>query len=181
MNQYCNYLNFPYIDVDLTVYKKNKRNHVRGPKDILGEELNSVLHKLNIDIQWVEVFYLGDDADHTIHCDGHELDNKAKLNYIVGGKDSVMTWYKPVSEDKIEKRTSWANTIYLGINTEDVIATYSTGMKEGFYLVNVGEFHNVWNKNEDRYCLSACLIDSRTSYRLNFNELQQRLKGYINE
>ena len=26
MNQYCNYLNFPYIDVDLTVYKKNKRN-----------------------------------------------------------------------------------------------------------------------------------------------------------
>jgi hypothetical protein len=124
---------------------------------------------------------LGDDADHTIHCDGHELDNKAKLNYIVGGKDSVMTWYKPVSEDKIEKRTSWANTIYLGINTEDVIATYSIGMKEGFYLVNVGEFHNVWNKNEDRYCLSACLIDSRTSYRLNFNELQQRLKGYINE
>ena len=181
MNQYCNYLNFPYIDVDLTVYKKNKRNHVRGPKDILGEELNSVLHKLNIDIQWVEVFYLGDDADHTIHCDGHELDNKAKLNYIVGGKDSVMTWYKPVSEDKIEKRTSWANTIYLGINTEDVIATYSTGMKEGFYLVNVGEFHNVWNKNEARYCLSACLIDSRTSHRLNFNELQQRLKDYIDE
>jgi hypothetical protein len=53
MNTYCNYLNFPYIDVDLTVYKKNKRNHVRGPKDILGAELNSVLHKLNIDIQWV--------------------------------------------------------------------------------------------------------------------------------
>jgi hypothetical protein len=92
-----------------------------------------------------------------------------------------MTWYKPVSEDKIEKRTSLANTIYLGINTEDVIETYSTIMKEGFYLVNVGQFHNVWNKNEDRYCLSACLIDSRTSYRLNFNELQQRLKGYINE
>jgi hypothetical protein len=86
-----------------------------------------------------------------------------------------------VSEDKIQKRTSLANTIYLGINTEDVIATYSTGMKNGFYLVNVGQFHNVWNKNEDRYCLSACLIDSRTSYRLNFNELQQRLKGYINE
>jgi hypothetical protein len=181
MNQYCNYLNFPHIDVDLSIYKKNKRNHVRGPKDILGVELNDTLHKLNIGIQWVEVFYLGDDADHTIHCDGHELDNKAKLNYVVGGKNSIMTWYKPVSEDKIEKRTSLANTIYLGINTEDVIETYSTIMKEGFYLVNVGQFHNVWNKNNDRYCLSACLIDSRTSYRLNFNELQKRLKGYINE
>ena len=181
MNPYCNYLNFPHIDVDLSIYKKNKRNQIRVVKDIMGVELNDILQKFNIGIQWVEVFYLGDDADHTIHCDGHELDNKAKLNYIVGGKDSVMTWYKPVSEDKIEKRTSWANTIYLGINTEDVIATYSTGMKEGFYLVNVGEFHNVWNKNEDRYCLSACLIDSRTSHRLNFNELQQRLKDYIDE
>jgi hypothetical protein len=181
MNPYCNYLNFPHIDVDLSIYKKNKRNQIRVVKDIMGVELNDILQKFNIGIQWVEVFYLGDDADHSIHCDGHELDNKAKLNYIVGGKDSVMTWYKPTSEDKIEKRTSPANTIYLGINTEDVIATYSTGMKEGFYLVNVGEFHNVWNKNEDRYCLSACLIDSRTSYRLNFNELQQRLKGYINE
>ena len=181
MNPYCNYLNFPHIDVDLSIYKKNKRNQIRVVKDIMGVELNDILQKFNIGIQWVEVFYLGDNADHSIHCDGHELDNKAKLNYIVGGKDSVMTWYKPISEDKIEKRTSPANTIYLGINTEDVIATYSTGMKEGFYLVNVGEFHNVWNKNEDRYCLSACLIDSRTSYRLNFNELQQRLKGYINE
>jgi hypothetical protein len=181
MNPYCNYLNFPHIDVDLSFYKKNKRNHVRGPKDIMGEELNNILHKLNINIQWVEVFYLGSDSDHTIHCDGHELDNKAKLNYIVGGKDSIMTWYNPVSEDKIKKRTSWANTIYLGVNTEDVVVTYNTEMKKGFYLVNVGEFHNVWNKNEDRYCLSACLIDSRTSHRLNFNELQQRLKGYINE
>ena len=171
MNPYCNYLNFPHIDVDLSIYKKNKRNQIRVVKDIMVVELNDILQKFNIGIQWVEVFYLGDDADHSIHCDGHELDNKAKLNYIVGGKDSVMTWYKPTSEYKI----------YLGINTEDVIATYSTGMKEGFYLVNVGEFHNVWNKNEDRYCLSACLIDSRTSYRLNFNELQQRLKGYINE
>tara|TARA_R110000868_G_scaffold2429_1_gene17981 strand:- start:539 stop:1084 length:546 start_codon:yes stop_codon:yes gene_type:complete len=181
MNSYCNYLNFPHIDIDLSIYKKNKRNQIRVIKDIMGVELNDILHKLNIDIQWVEVFYLGFDSDHTIHCDGHELDNKAKLNYIVGGKDSVMTWYKPVSEDKIEKRTSPANTIYLSINKEDVIATYNTEMKKGFYLVNVGEFHNVWNKNEDRYCLSACLIDSRTSYRLNFNELQQRLKDYINE
>ena len=181
MNPYCNYLNFPHINIDLSTYKKNKRNQIRVSKDIMGIELNDILYKLNIGIQWVEVFYLGPDADHSIHCDGHELDNKSKLNYIIGGEDSVMSWYKPINENKITKRTSPANTIYLGINIEDVVETYNTTMEEGFYLVNVGEFHNVWNKNEDRYCLSACLIDSRTSYRLNFNELQQRLKGYINE
>ena len=181
MNQYCNYLNFPHINMDLSVYKKNKRNQIRVSRDIMGVELNDILDKLNIGIQWIEVFYLGDNANHSIHCDGHELDNKAKLNYIIGGKDSIMSWYKPISEDKITKRTSSANTIYLGINTEDVIETYNTPMKEGFYLVNVGEFHNVWNKYEDRYCLSACLVDTEKNYRLNFNELQQRLKDYINE
>jgi hypothetical protein len=186
MNPYCSYLNFPLIKRDLSEYKVDKkdrtgnyRNHTRGPQNIMGDEINILLSKVGLSIRWVEVFYLGPNADHTIHCDGHELDNKAKLNYIIGGKNSIMTWYKPVSEDKIEKKTSWANTIYLGIKTEDVIATYSTAMKEGFYLVNVGDFHNVWNKYEDRYCLSACLVDTKKDYRLNYNELQNRLKDYI--
>jgi len=186
MNPYCSYLNFPLIDVDLSSYKTDRkdinglnRNHVRGPGDIMGQEISDILSRVGIEIRWVEIFYLGAGADHTIHCDGHELDNKAKLNYIVGGKGSLMKWYKPVSQDKIKKRTSWANTIYLGIEPTDVTETYSTPMEQGFYIVNVGEFHNVWNNDEDRYCLSACLIDSKTDYRLSYNELQQRLKDYI--
>lgn len=181
MNKYCSKLNFPVkLNLDLTEYKVGQRNHVRGPQDILGLDLERILNAVGIKIDWVEIFYLGNSADHTIHCDGHELDDKAKLNYIVGGKNSMMTWYNPVSQDKIEKRTSRANTIYLGINTEDVVPTYSTHM-EGFYLVNVGEFHNVWNKHEDRYCLSTCLVDYTTGVRLTYPQIYQRLKEYIND
>ena len=181
MNQYCNKLNFPInVTTDLTVYKTECRNHIRVSKDIMGDKLNEILLSVGVKLFWVEAFYLGKNSDHTIHCDGHELDNKAKLNYIVGGKNSVMTWYEPIDNNKIEKRLSKANTIYLGINTNDVVETFSKHM-EGFYLVNVGKFHNVWNKEDDRYCLSACLIDSVTGYRLSFTELQNRLNEYINE
>lgn len=186
MNPYCSYLSFPPVEVDLSAYKTDKkdinglnRNHARGPSDIMGNQTGNILSKVGIEIRWVEVFYLGPGADHTIHCDGRELDNKAKLNYIIGGKDSLMKWYHPASQDKIKIRTSWANTVYLGLETDDVIETYSTTMQEGFYIVNVGEFHNVWNSDEDRYCLSACLVDSKNNYRLNYKELQQRLKDYI--
>jgi hypothetical protein len=181
MNNYCTKLKFPNLNVDLTSYRKEHRNHIRAPKDIMGSELDDILLSVGIKLFWVEAFYLGKNADHTIHCDGHELDDKAKLNYVVGGKDSLMTWYTDVESDKIEKRTSWANTIYLGINTEEITPSFSTTMEEGFYIVHVGKFHNVWNKDEERYCLSACLIDSITNHRLTYTELQIRLKDYIDD
>jgi hypothetical protein len=180
MNPYCSHLNLPVnLNVDLLSYKKDTRNHVsRVPIDSMGAELSEILSKLNIEIQWVEIFYLGKDRDHSIHCDGHELDDKAKLNYVVGGQGSKMSWYEHKSEDKIEKRISPANTVYLGISTEDVIEVYSEEM-QGLYLTQVGQFHNVWNKDDDRYCLSAYLADTKTKKRLHFKQLQILLKDYI--
>ena len=181
MNNYCNKLKFPHLNIDLTSYKKENRNQIRVPKDILGTDIENILASVGMKIEWAEVFFLGKDADHTIHCDGHELDDKAKLNYVVGGKDSLMTWYTGVEQSKIEKRTSPANTLYLGLNTEEITPSFSRTMEEGFYLVHVGTFHNVWNKDEDRYCLSAALMDSKTNQRLTFPQLQKRLRDYIND
>lgn len=182
MNKYCSKLNFPVkITADLSEYKVGQRNQVRVFKDVMGADLNNLLLNCNVEIEWVEVFYLGAGADHTIHCDGHELNEKSKINYIIGGKNSVMSWYTPINETKIKKEISKANTLYLGLNIEDSCEVYHTTMDEGFYLVNVGQFHNVWNKEEDRYCFSICLMDKNKRYRISFSELQNRLRDYINE
>ena len=147
----------------------------------MGEEVDKILAAVGLRMHWVEVFYLAAGSDHTIHCDGHELDNKAKINYVIGGKGSMMSWYDPIDKNKIQKKLSKADTIYLGINKEDTIEVYSTEMEEGFYIINAGKFHNVWNKDEGRYCLSGCLVDIVTGYRPLFNELQVLLKDYIND
>ena len=181
MNNYCNKLSLPNLNIDLTSYKKEHRNQIRVPKEILGADIETILHNVGVKVEWAEVFFLGNGADHTIHCDGHELDDKAKLNYVVGGKDSLMTWYDGVEPSKVEKRTSPANTLYLGLNTDQITPSFSRTMEEGFYLVHVGMFHNVWNKDEDRYCLSAALMDLKTNQRLTFSQLQKRLREYIND
>jgi hypothetical protein len=182
MPQYFNQLNFPVkITKDLSEYKSEKRTHVRAPKNIMGEEIDKILAGVGLKIHWVEIFYLNKGADHTIHCDGHELDNKAKFNYVIGGKDSIMTWYEPIDKDKIQKKTSNANTIYLSIDSKDAKEVYSTTMIEGFYIINVGQFHNVYNKDEGRYCLSGAVVDVNTGYRPLFYELQAILKDYIND
>lgn len=182
MPRYFNKLNFPVkITRDLSEYKSERRTHVRGPRDIMGEEVDKILASVGLRMQWVDVFYLAAGADHSIHCDGHELDDKAKINYVIGGKDSIMTWYDPIDENKIQKKLSKADTIYLGINKEDTIEVYSTEMDEGFYIINAGKFHNVWNKDEGRYCLSGSLVDINTGYRPLFKELQIILKDYIND
>jgi thioredoxin reductase len=147
---------------------------------MLGAEVDKLLATVGLEIQWLEVFYLGKNSDHSIHCDGHELDDKAKINYVIGGTNSAMTWYEPVDEIKIQKKISPANTVYLSIDPKDVLEVDSTEIK-GLYLVNVGRFHNVWNKNEDRYCLSASVVDIETGHRPLFKELQARLKDYIND
>lgn len=178
MNQYIEKLNFPVPDVNLVVYKSDHRSHTRAPRDILGAEIDRLLAAVNVRIRWVEAFYLGPGADHSIHCDGHEFDTKAKLNYVVGGKGSVMVWYDCIDKSRIEKRTSRANTIYLATSSDNVVETHSAFM-DGFYLVNVGMFHNVWNKDDGRYCLSTCLEDMVTHRRLDYHELQNRLKEYF--
>lgn len=178
MNPYLEKLKFPDPpEIDLTPYRTGQRSHTRAPKGILGEDLDKILANVGVRIRWVEVFYLNHYADHSIHCDGHELDVKAKLNYVVGGKNSVMTWYECIDDTKIEKRLSKANTIFLGTSNDNVVEVYSTPM-QGFYLVNAGMFHNVWNKDDDRFCFSTCIEDVRTGRRLDYPELQSRLKEY---
>lgn len=180
MNNYVERLNFPVPNgLDLSVFKKGNRSHIRTSPDIFGSEVEKLLNRVGVKVRWVEAFYLGENMDHTIHCDGHELDTKAKLNLIFGGEDSEMVWYDCIDNSKIEKRTSNANTIYLGTDIDNVVEVHKTVSMNGFYLVNIGMFHNVWNKEHDRYCLSSCLEDMRTGHRLDYTELQKRMKEYI--
>lgn len=180
MNSYLEKLNFSIPDnLDLSSFRIGNRAHTRTTPDSFGFDVEQSLKEVGIKVRWIEAFYLAPGTDHTVHCDGHELDTKAKLNLVVGGENSEMVWYNCIDNSKIKKRTSNANTIYLGTDVDNVVETHRSTSMNGFYLVNIGMFHNVWNKEHDRYCLSSCLEDINTGSRLNYPELQKRLKEYI--
>jgi hypothetical protein len=177
MNNYCRKLNLPFELplIDFSAYKKFPRNQIRCSNDLIGSKFSQWLaESANAQLYWSEIFYLAPNADHSIHCDGNELDNKVKINLIVGGRDSKMIWYEPNSEDKVIKKVSPANTLYLTINLSDTVNVYEELMT-GLYIVNVGMFHNVYNKNEDRYCISMAIADLDSDKRLTYHELVKRI------
>jgi hypothetical protein len=177
MNTYCRKLILPFElpAINFSNFKKFPRNQVACSIDLIGKDFPSWLSSsAGARLQWAEIFYLAPGQDHSIHCDGNELDNKVKINFISGGKNSKMIWYTANSAEKIIKRISPANTHFLSIHPKDTVVVHKENLV-GLYIVNVGMFHNVYNNQEDRYCLSMAISDIATNRRLTYYELIQRL------
>jgi hypothetical protein len=181
MNEFTTQLNFPVIidEVDFTLYLSQNKKQIRCTSSILKQDTHDWFkNHLSIEIQWLEVFCLTPYNKHIIHCDGHEIDTKAKINYIVGGEGSSMIWYEAADENKIVKGISKANTRYLTIAEKDAVEVYSKQL-QGFNIVNVGALHTVKNKANHRYCISMAIADAVTKNRLDYSELVDRCREYI--
>lgn len=181
MNEFTVQLNLPIVidEVDFNVYQTLNKKQIRCNNNILKQETHDWLKsQLSLEIQWLEIFCLTPYSKHIIHCDGHEIDTKAKINYIVGGEDSSMIWYNAADENKIVKGISKANTRYLTIAEKDAVEIYSKHL-QGFNIVNVGALHTVKNKRSDRYCISMAIADSESKQRLDYSDLVERCRAYI--
>jgi len=160
------------IDID---FKKFISQQTRCGTDLLEEKVHSWIdHKINATVLWTEVFYLSPYQSYDIHCDGHEIDNKCKLNYIINGSGSTMIWYEAVDENKIISAYSKSNTRYLKLDKSNSREINRAELTE-FNLVNVGNFHTVVNSKNDRWCVSIVVGDKNSKERLNYNEIKLRL------
>lgn len=180
--QYCVKLNLPVkVDTNFEVYKINNKFHEVVPNEVFGTEFISFLSNMNLEIDWLEIFYLSQNTKHQVHCDSAFLNKDfGKINYVIGGKNSEMIWYDTFNENTGEIKKTKANTTYRLIEFENVKQVFSKNIS-GFYLVNVGVFHTVKNESEDRYCLSAYIKDKRTNTRLTFTKLKQIFKEFTDE
>tara|TARA_R110000868_G_scaffold301637_1_gene562044 strand:+ start:4432 stop:5013 length:582 start_codon:yes stop_codon:yes gene_type:complete len=192
MNKYCNQLNVNFkIEADLTLYKNELgRNHKMLPNEILGKEMNDWLFELGLKVELVEYFYLRN-KQHKPHCDSVVYDSGfGKINYITGGKDSFMVWYEPIGQDtgkKMQNKLGYRGLqgidelpgSYRGIDNVNQLREVFSKHLQGFYLVNVGVFHDVIAGDDDRYCLSVFTKDLKSDVRLGITQLQERMKKYI--
>jgi hypothetical protein len=178
MNSYVTHIEVPYpLTFNTGKYKNQKQT------TCIDLELDKKFHdwlkkEFNLVVQWSEVFYLKPYDTHGIHCDGEEIDNKSKLNFIVGGQNSTMIWYEPVDPEKIIKKNTAVNTVYLSIETSNAKELFRKEIS-GLNLVNVGCFHNVKTMNAERFCLSMCLVDNTTNIRLSYTDLVNRFLDHI--
>lgn len=171
-NFYCS-VSLPFsLNLDL---RKFVNQQTRCQPELLPAEMHQWIKK-NIDaiVLWTEVFYLPPYQIYDIHCDGHEIDNKCKLNYIVNGQNSTMIWYKALDESSIISAYSKSNTKYLKLEKNNATEICRATLTE-FNLVNVGDFHTVINGENHRWCISIVVGDIESKERLNYDEVKLRL------
>ena len=144
--------------------------------------LNDFLKKMNISVPLVDVFYTPPGAMLPAHVDGDVIDNHCKLNFIFGGRNSVMQWWE--HKDKNQPLTyfmSGVGTKYIRIYVDDCNLMWESNLGP-CALVNVGQPHSIVNPGDEiRWCLSYVLHDMNTGQLLDWDHALKLFSPYMSK
>ena len=115
------------------------------------------------------------------HRDCDHENNYTKLNFVYGGQNSVMKWFKLKPGSELIQKLTESNSKYSAVSSlDDITEVYQTTV--GFpSLVNVGCIHGVRNgTTEPRICYSFVLVYAENPTRnLDWDDAVERLKNFI--
>lgn len=155
------------------------------PKDLLDPAIQNALKMVDIHVRWVEVHYkialpagMKNSAYGTIHADGDEFDNKAKINFIIGGTDSEMIWHEFADVNKSAVVVETTGLLTSVIRPKTLRDKVREVHREGFRaaIVNVGQLHSIENIKDERICIQLIVEDMTTKKRLDFAETVRRFQ-----
>ena len=180
MNPYCVNLNFNSSvfksDLSPIDFLKNKSDQLKeyDSKNIrhtksthfkldietdLSDEVKDFFDSHNQDIVLAEVFCRRSKEISVIHSDDKLPGDYSKMNWVFGGLDSVMNWYKLKDENDLPNIYETSIRSYsLIYRMGQVELLYSEAFR-GPSIVQVGIPHNIVNLKEERYCLSIVFKD----------------------
>jgi hypothetical protein len=145
---------------------------------IFQDSFIDFIKDLGLKIGWLEMFYLPPTPNqhYGIHTDVTGGDY-VKVNWIFGGKNSLMKWYAVKPEVKKTPIKTVINSTYISYNKDevDLINACSVGFPS---IVQVGIPHNIYNPDEDRYCLSTVFRDTAGN-RLTMSNATRLFEKYI--
>jgi hypothetical protein len=163
-NIFCKHLDLDF-NIDLTIIEQfktqvqNKSIVFRIPSIDIG--LQNFLKPLDITAQTPACFYTPPNAGRGWHhIDSLQLDNRVKLNYIVGGKNTVMQWFKfNGHEQHVLKQENELGGGYLKFYPKVCELIWEEELKSPS-LINAGIPHNVKNNsNSGRWAISYPLFN----------------------
>ena len=152
-------------------------SHTKIPLNDINNDLISLLSTLNLTVVFAESFYTAPFAFKPIHIDTPHLSDYIKLNYIYGGKNSLMYWWKPKFNTPKEPSKTAIDIPYIGYTIDEVELIDEQPVKFPS-IVQVGIPHNVRNSEEPRYCLSLVLY-KQDNTRLTMAESIEIFKQYL--
>jgi hypothetical protein len=179
MNNYCVDLNFNFepFDNNFDIAKFKKTAHDRiNPMD-MNPQFLELLDLLGLKIAMAEYFYKTPKSLSGVHRDVLPASSATRINWIYGGADSVMNWYRPLNDIKKMFITPIGES-YTYYEKEDVEIIFSR--KVGFpSLVEVALPHDILMGDEERVCISAILKHKHKHVCPTFAESLLLFRDYL--
>jgi hypothetical protein len=174
---------------DLYPHKPNfdKFSHYKLPEDRLDGQFLKLLRLAGLAVKHAEIFYrpgTGQNMDAFIHTDGHQVvPGFAKINYIMGGSNNLMKWWRPKAVTEKNNMTTPIGTKYLKFSEEECIELDQVDMR-GLYVVNAGIPHSVSMSSgtieNPRICISVTPLSLDTMKNVGchtaINRIEHALK-----
>jgi hypothetical protein len=169
-------LNINPLKESMDINSYGTTGHTKISLNEINNDLISLLATLNLTIGFAELFYTAPYSVTRIHTD-YLGGDYIKINYIFGGKDSFMYWWKPKPNIiKTPLKTS-IDSFYISYNQTEVDLIEKKSVKFPS-IVQVGIPHNIKNFEEPRYCLSFVLRNQNDN-RLTMAESIEIFKDYL--
>ncbi len=146
-------------------------NDIHG---VIHEEFQMFLDAHNLKIHELQIFTYRANQNLGIHVDDEVVDNKAKINVIYGGEDSLVEWFQPLPGIIKPVEFSPMGTKYLKFADHETVMACSANLV-GPYLVNTGVPHRVKNGNSPRVCLSMPIFLKGTDIQAQFGYMKHLL------
>lgn len=153
-------------------------------KDLLDSKIYNILKTVDINVRWIEVHYkapipagITNSIYGTVHADGDEIDNKAKINFVIGGTDSFMIWHEFIDNDRsaVEVTKTKLSTSVIRPKSRDKVREVHKEKLQAA-IVNVGQLHSIENTKNERICIQLIVEDITTKERLDFSETVRRFQ-----
>jgi hypothetical protein len=179
MNDYCQPLNLKIFPLNKVTIFDDIKKAGHSPLDIntdISSELIKLLQSVGVYIRYAESFYRAPNSKPLIHSDSGPGDY-VKINWVFGGKHSIMQWFTVNPDIQKEITKNVVNTPVCLYHQSEVTLAYEESIHSPS-LVQVGAPHNIINLVEDRICISIVLADSKNK-KLTMTKAKNTLAIFI--
>lgn len=174
--------NHSITDLPKIVNGKKLYHSLISIKENINPAMLDFLAEIGLHVYYCEMFYSKPNFFSQIHIDANATRRDfTKINWVFGGEDSVMHWYKPKHDtDRPVEYIPASKLPYSSYQHHEVDLLYSANLKTPS-VVQVGIPHNITNPVEDRYCISLALATNKdnTIYRPTMQESLVLLSKYL--
>ena len=179
MNTLCRPLNItiPFLKENFNKKKYSTARHQLLDKNEISLDYLTWIKSLGLVLDLAEVFFSVPHTYYTIHQDQYTRTDFPKINFIYGGSNSFMNWYKiKTGKTGIESQTNM-DTAYVEYTLDEVDLIYSEELKAPS-LVQAGIPHNVTILGSARWCVST-VYTYPNKQLASWSELISILKPYL--